>query len=573
MPTIDDGPNVIEVDLHDVTRTRFLNYAVSVITSRALPDVRDGLKPVQRRILYTMYHDLHVTPEKSTIKCAKVVGQVLGNYHPHGDSAVYEALVRLAQPWTLRYPLINGQGNFGSLDGDSAAAYRYTEAKLTPLAMEFVQELGQDTVDYRKNFDDSQDEPVVLPARVPQLLINGCTGIAVGVATNIPPHNLNEVCQACEALIDDRNLSTAALMNFIQGPDFPTGGEILESRADLEKLYEDGQGRVRIRGQFSLEESRKGPQLLITSLPYQTNKAELVEEIAELIMTRKVPQILDVRDESTEEIRIVLEIKKDSDLQAIKAYLFKHTALQSSFHVNMTCLVFKGNDTVGSPARLGLRNVLLEFLDFRHQVVTRRLTHDLNVLLRRIHILNGFAKVFDALDEAIRIIRASDGRQDAALQLMERFRLDQEQADAVLNLQLYKLGRADILEVQQELSEKIQKKVQLEATLANPQRIWGLVKLELKSVRAQFGDPRRTQILETGAEDLRYTEDDFIVDEEAIVVLSKDGWVRRISTGTDLAKLRLRQDDTVSAVLRGTNRFSAVFLSNLGSAYSIRIHD
>jgi DNA gyrase subunit A len=571
-----ENQGIIDVELGDVTRSKFLNYAVSVITSRALPDVRDGLKPVQRRILYTMAHDLKLTPEKSTLKCAKVVGQVLGNYHPHGDGAVYEALVRLAQPWTLRYPLIFGQGNFGSIDGDSPAAYRYTEARPTAIAMEFVHEIGQETVEYRKNFDDSQDEPVVLPAKVPQLLINGCTGIAVGVATNIPPHNISEICLACEALVDDRDIDPDRLLDHVQGPDFPTGGEILESKAEMLKLYREGHGKIRMRGQFTLEDTRKGPQLIICSLPYQTNKAELVEAIADLIINRKIPQLLDVRDESSDEIRVVLECKRDCDLNAIKAFLFKHTALQSSFHVNMTCLVeeFPGKkDTAMVPARLGLKEVLLHFLDFRHLVVTRRLQYDLRILLQRIHILQGFDIVFQNLDDALHIIRNADGRQDAALKLINRFNIDQDQADAVLDLRLYRIGKTDILDIRQELSEKMQSKVMLEATLANPQRIWGLVKREIREMRTLYGDARRSLILESGAEELSYAAEDFIVEEEVLIVLTRDGWIRRLSSNTDLAKLKLRQDDEVASVLRGTTRNTLAFFTNLGAAYTLKTHD
>lgn len=564
---------VVDVDLTDITRNRFLNYAVSVITSRALPDVRDGLKPVQRRILYCMHHDLHLSPEKSTLKCAKVVGSVLGNYHPHGDSAVYEALVRMAQPWSLRYPLIHGQGNFGSLDGDNAAAYRYTEARLTPLAMEFVNELGQETVDFRRTFDDSTEEPVVLPARVPQLLINGCTGIAVGVATNIPPHNLAEVISACQALIDNRELTVSQLMEHIQGPDFPTGGEVLENRESLEAVYAEGHGRIRVRAQYKREdEPRRGPQVVITSIPYMVNKATLIEEIAELIVARKVPQLSDVRDESTDEVRIVLEIRKDADVETVMAYLYKNTALQTSFHVNMTCLV-PDEDGQGRPARLGLKDVLGHYVDFRFQVTVRRLSYEVRVLKARLHVLEGFVKVFDALDEALDIIRNAEGRADAQGKLIARFELDELQADAVLDLRLYKLGRPDILAIRKEQLEKSEERDHLERMLANPKRLWGLVHSELSEIKKKYGDPRRTAILAEGASEIEYSQQAFIVAEEAIVVLSRDGWVRRITAATDLNKLRLRTDDEQQAILRGSTLTTVTFLSNKGTAYTIRFHD
>jgi DNA gyrase subunit A len=566
-PAFDAG-QVVDVPLHDATRSRFLNYAVSVITARALPDVRDGLKPVQRRILYTMHHDLHLAPEKPTLKCAKVVGQVLGNYHPHGDSAVYEAMVRMAQPWALRYPLVFGQGNFGSIDGDSAAAYRYTEARLQPAAMEFVAELGQETVDFRPNFDESQQEPVVLPARLPQLLINGSTGIAVGVATNIPPHNIGEVLKACEALVDRRDLPTEGLMEWVKGPDFPTGGEILESRQDLLRVYEEGQGPVRVRGQYVVEEEpRKGPRLVITSIPYQVNKSRLVEEIGQVVMEGKVPQLQDVRDESTDEVRVVLECQKGTDPEVVMAYLYKHTALQSIFHVNMTCLTPRG------PERVGLRTALLDFLDFRFQVTVRRLRHEVRLLNERIHILDGFVRVFDGLDEALQIIRESDGRKPAGERLMERFDLDQIQADAVLDLRLYRLGRPDVLAVRRELDEKRARLLELQVLLGDERALWNLVRDELRQVREKFADARRTRIVAQGVEELSYQVEDFILEEQAQVLLTRDGWIRRTSPGADLGKLRMRQDDEIVAILPGSNLASVVFFTSSGTAYTMRIHD
>ncbi|HVR75180.1 MAG TPA: DNA gyrase subunit A, partial [Planctomycetota bacterium] len=368
-------PRVEDVPFHTTTRRKYLNYAISVITSRALPDVRDGLKPVQRRILYTMQNDLHLGPATRPLKCARIVGDVLGKYHPHGDTAVYDALVRMAQDFSLRYPLVDGHGNFGSLDGDSAAAYRYTEARLQPLSMDLLSELGQETVDFRPNYDGKTREPVVLPARVPQLLVNGATGIAVGMATNIPPHNLAEVAGACVALIEDRELAVADLLKYVKGPDFPTGGQILNSRAELRKIYEDGQGPLRVRAEHVLEEGDRGTtRIVITSIPYMVQKDALVHSIGDLIFERKVPQLLDVRDESTREVRIVLELKKEADPAMVMAFLYKHTQLQTSFAVNMTCLVpATGEGTTpgeGSaatmPARVDLKTMLIHFIDFRH---------------------------------------------------------------------------------------------------------------------------------------------------------------------------------------------------------------
>ncbi|MBI3927057.1 MAG: DNA topoisomerase IV subunit A [Armatimonadetes bacterium] len=564
---------MVDLPLHQVTRNRFLNYAVSVITSRALPDVRDGLKPVQRRILYTMYHDLRVTPDKSTLKCAKVVGQVLGNYHPHGDSAVYEAMVRMAQPWSLRYPLVFGQGNFGSLDGDGAAAYRYTEARLEPIAIEFCDELAKETVDFRANFDETQQEPEVLPARFPQLLANGCTGIAVGVATNIPPHNLKELTDACQALIENSELTTGDLMRLVKGPDFPTGGEILEDRRTLTEVYEKGQGRIRLRGEYVVEEqgSRKGPTIIITSIPYQVNKSQLVEQIGEIIIARKVPQLVDVRDESTHDVRIVLECRREADPGTVMAYLYKHTQLRSNFHVNMTCLIPQEGGT--GPARVGLKEMLLHFNRFRLEVVTRRTEHELRLLRERIHVLEGFRKVFDHLDEALNIIRNSEGRKDAATKLMVRFELDQAQVDAVLELRLYKLGRPDVLAVRQELEQKRSEARRLEGLLGSEQARWALVKSELAAVGDRFGDKRRTRIMVRGADELSYEEEDFIVDESAMVLLTRDGWIRRVQKVSDLRKVRMRQGDELVAAVPCRTLSTMVFFSNYGTAYSIRVND
>jgi DNA gyrase subunit A len=569
-----DIGEVIDVDLHSITRNKFLNYAVSVITSRALPDVRDGLKPVQRRILYAMYRDLKLTPEKKTLKCAKIVGQVLGNYHPHGDSAVYEALVRMAQPWSLRYPLIEGQGNFGSIDGDGAAAYRYTEAKLKPVAVPFLEEIPKSTVDYRPNFDDSDEEPVVLPSRIPQLLVNGCTGIAVGVATNIPPHNLNEVIEAAVHLIDHPEADTAELLTKIKGPDFPTGGQLLEDRKTLIDIYETGHGRIRCRGEYEIGESRRSEyDIVLTSIPYQVNKNTLVEAIGSIIMDKKVPYLVDVRDESTEVIRVVLTVKKDADPGTVMAYLYKHTHLRSSFHVNMTCLVPDRSPVGIRPDRLSLKEALVYFNDFRFEVTERRLKHDLRLLNERIHILLGFQIVFDDLDTALDIIRNSDGRADAGRKLMERFPLDQRQTDAILDLRLYRLGRPDVKSVIDELKDKNQKKEELEMLLDSKSRLWGVVKDELLEMAEAHGDSRRTKVLVRGVEEYSYDQQSLIVDEDATVLLTRDGWVRRVGTITDLSKARLRPGDELQYAVRGSTLAPVVFFTNYGICYTARVND
>jgi len=572
---------VQEVPFHTATRRRYLNYAISVITARALPDVRDGLKPVQRRILYTMQNDLHLSPSQKPKKCARIVGDVLGKYHPHGDSAVYEALVRMAQDFSLRYPLVDGHGNFGSLDGDGAAAYRYTEARLQPVAMQLLQELGQETVDFRLNYDGKTREPTVLPARVPQLLVNGASGIAVGMATNVPPHNLSEVLAGCLALITKRSLGVADLLKHIKGPDFPTGGEVLTTRADLERIYTEGHGSVRLRGEYKLETtSGKGRgkekdvvQIIVTSIPYQVQKDALVRSIGELIYQRKVPQLTDVRDESTTDVRIVLEMKSGSDTERVMGYLYKHTQLQTNFSLNLTCLVPTDNPEVCAPARIDLKSMLVHFIDFRFQVVERRFLHELKLLKARIHILEGFRKIFDALDEAIRIIRQSDGRADAAEKLKKRFKLDDIQANAILDMRLYKIAKLEIKAVLEELREKKKRVKEIEAILARPTRIWTVVKRELNEVGKEFGDSRRSRIRTRVTAEPEFDEQDFIVDEDAYIILSRDGWLKRVGRITDISKVRLRAEDGLLAALGGNTRHRVTFLSNLGSAYTLRIND
>src|SRR5690242_448019 len=412
------APGMHDASLEAEARRRYLNYAMSVITSRALPDVRDGLKPVQRRILYAMLNDEHLRPDAKYRKSAKVVGTVIGRYHPHGDTAVYDTMVRMAQEWVLRVPFVDGSGNFGSLDGDEAAAYRYTECRLAPPAMELLRELDFNTVDMRANYDGTTEEPTVLPARFPNLLVNGSTGIAVGMATNIPPHNLREIVDALIALSKDRNLEHVTLMKHINGPDFPTGGQILNSKVELRQIYKDGAGTIRLRGEYKTEEKKRGgTDIVITSIPYAMTKADLVQKIADVIISRKLPYLLDVRDESTTDVRIVLEIKKDADPTLVMAYLYKNTPLQLNFNVNLTCLVPGAEGAPPQPERMGLKKCLEHFLEFRVEVTRKRFEHELRKLEERIHILEGFAVIFDALDEVIKIIRKSEGKQDAAEKL------------------------------------------------------------------------------------------------------------------------------------------------------------
>ena len=572
-PSGSDGPS--SVALHEAAQSRYLNYALSVITSRALPDVRDGLKPVQRRILYTMWQQ-NLTADTKHRKCAKVVGDVMGSFHPHGDAAIYETLVRMAQPFSLRYPLVDGSGNFGSLDGDSAAAMRYTECRLARLSDEMLIEIDQDTVPFRPNYDGTRTEPVVLPARIPDLLVNGATGIAVGMASNIPPHNLGEVCTALLKLLDNPDLSTTQLCRYVKGPDFPTGGQILNSPDEIKAIYKSGSGSIRLRGTWeSGPASRGGKLVYITSVPYMVNKAQLVERIAEVALSRKLPPLLDVRDVSTADVRIQLELKKDADERMVMAYLCKHTPLQTTFAVNLTCLIPTENPEVGRPERLDLKSMLWHFLHFRLDVVTGRLEHELGALKRRMHVLEGFEKVFDALDEIIRIIRKSDGKQDAAVKIAKRFGLDDEQTDAILELKLYRLARLEILVIQQELEEKRKRAKQIGGLLRNEDSRWAIVRAEVEEIRNRYGDakidPRRS-LIEMEAE-VEIDAEAFIVEEDNVVIVSRDGWIKRQKEVRDVAATRLREGDSVLAVLAGSTRATVVFFTNFGVAYTCRVID
>jgi DNA gyrase subunit A len=567
------GGGVDGVALHEAAQSRYLNYALSVITSRALPDVRDGLKPVQRRILYTMWQQ-NLTADTKHRKCAKVVGDVMGSYHPHGDAALYETLVRMAQPFSLRYPLIDGSGNFGSLDGDSAAAMRYTECRLARMADEMLEEIDRKTVHFRPNYDGTKTEPVVLPARIPNLLINGATGIAVGMATNVPPHNLGEVCAALVRLLDNPDLSSVQLCRWVKGPDFPTGGQILNSSDELKEIYRNGSGTIRLRATW--EEgpaSRGGRTVYVTSVPYAVNKAALVERIADVVLSRKLPPLVDVKDVSTDDVRIALELKRDADPRLVMAYLFRHTPLQTNVVVNLTCLIPTENPEVGRPERLDLKSLLWHFLHFRLEVVTNRLEHELESLRKRIHILEGFEKVFDALDEIIRIIRKSDGKADSAAKIMKRFDLDADQTDAILELKLYRLARLEILVIQNELTDKRKRARQIAGLLKEEEGRWGLVRDEILEIQKTYaaGDRRRTLI--ESADEVEFSADDFIVDEDNVVIVSRDGWVKRQKEVRDLSATRLREGDAVLAVLPGSTRASVVFFSNFGAAYTSRIID
>src|SRR4051794_10365417 len=562
---------VENVPLAEAARSRYLNYALSVITSRALPDVGDGLKPVQRRILYAMWADLNLSADSRYVKSAAVVGEVMKTYHPHGDQSIYDALVRMAQPFSLRHTLVEGYGNFGSIDGDPPAAMRYTECRLTSIAQELLSELRDQTVDFRPNYASTTDEPVVLPAQFPNLLVNGASGIAVGMATNIPPHNLKEVCAALVALLDNRELPLEKLLRHIHGPDFPTGGVILNTADEIRQVYATGQGAIKLRGTYEID-PEKANTVLITSIPYGIEKDALVQRIGELIGKGQVPKLTNVKDLSTEDVRIALELRPASNADAALAYLFKNTPLQTNFNVNLTCLLPAEGAEVAVPDRLDLRSILQHFLDFRLDVVTRRLRHELNNLLQRIHILEGFAIVFNNLDEAIRIIRNSDGKPDAAPKLIARFSLSEAQADAILETKLYRLGKLEIKDILDELARKRGRAAEIEALLADEPARWKIIRNELKEIARAYGDERRTKV-EGPPEAVEYRAEDYIIDEDAWVIVTRHGWAKRQKSFTDVASIRVRDDDRVGWIYRARARQTLTLFTDRGIAYTLRVND
>ena len=561
----DETPAPQVVDLAEVTRERYRTYALSVITARALPDVRDGLKPVQRSILTTMWRQ-GLKADGRFRKCAKVVGDVMGAYHPHGDSAIYEALVRMAQPFSSRLPLVEGAGNFGSLDGDPAAAMRYTECRLAAAANEVLADFAANTVPERPTYDGARTEPVVLPTRLPLLLVNGSTGIAVGVATSIPPHNLVEVTDALLALLDDDSLESRELARIVRGPDFPTGGEILDSAEDLAGIYERGRGAVRVRA--SVEESgtrRNIRTLTITSVPYGVNKAQLVERLGEIAADRTLPQLLEVSDLSTDDVRIQLEVRKDADPAKVLAYLYRRTPLQSNFTVDLTCLRFDRSPG-GAPERVGLRTLLLDFLAFRREVVRKRLEDERGKLEARLRVLEGFRLVFDALDRVLEIVRASDGKADAAKKIMAELPLDEQQTDAILELKIYRLAKLEIRVVLEEMRKRKKRLREVKKLLSGETGVTGVVREELREIREKYRETetRRTTIGD-GAVETDYAEEDFIVAENADVMLTRDGWIRRQREVTDREKLRIREGDALLGLERASTRAPLALFSSLGA--------
>jgi DNA gyrase subunit A len=564
---------IIETSIRKESRDRYLTYALSVVSGRALPDVRDGLKPVQRRILFAMFRFLGLRPDSNYRKSAAVVGEVLAKLHPHGDIACYEAMVRMAQDFSLRYPLVDGQGNFGSLDGDSAAAYRYTEAKLLPIALEVMGEIGEETVRFRDNFDVTLTEPEVLPSRLPNLLMNGASGIAVGMATSIPPHNLKEIVDALIKLSEDPEVSDSKLVAAIKGPDFPTGCQILNSREELKAIYQTGRGSIRMRGEWFVEEIGKGKRaLVISSIPYALNKAQLVEKIANCILEKKVPQLVDVRDESTDKVRIVVDLATDADPEPAAAFLCKQTPLETTFPVNLTVLVPSTNGSL-RPELLSLRAILREFLGFREEVVEKRLRFEKSQLEKRIHILEGLAIIFDVLDEVLALVRKSDGRSDAATKLQKKYKLSEMQAFAVVDMRIYQLSRTNINEVRKELNEKQLRVSEIDSILGNAEKISQMVRDELREVVKTYGDKRRCRFVHGEEAELEFNAQDYVVDEDVFAIVTQDGWIKRIKQSNEVSGTRIREGDTILCAHAVSTRDTILFITNLGFIYSLRASD
>ena len=524
-----DGEKVLERLIEDEMRESFIDYSMSVIVQRALPDVRDGLKPVHRRIMYAM-SGLGLTPGRAYKKCATVVGEVLGKYHPHGDSAVYDALVRMVQDFSLRYPLVDGQGNFGSIDGDRAAAYRYTEARMTPPAVEMLEDIDKDTVSFAPNFDARLEEPTVLPAKIPNLLVNGSSGIAVGMATNIPPHNLREIVAATKALIEDKETSDQDLFEIVKGPDFPTGGFICGTDG-IEAAYKEGRGRILMRARTEIEESDTGSEsIIVTEIPFMVNKSRLIEQTAQLVRDKKIFEIRDIRDESDRDgLRIVIELKRDTIPAIVLNKLYKHTQMQSSFGANMLALVD------GEPRVLSLRKILEHFIDHRHTVVVRRTTFDLNKAEEREHVLEGLKIAVDNIDKVIKIIRGSADSAKASEALQKSFKLSERQAKAILDMRLSRLTGLEMEKLNTELREVQEKIKGLRKILDDRGLRMEIISDELSYVAEKYGDDRRSEII-GGAGSL--VEEDLIADEEMVITFSHQGYLKRTEVDTYRAQRR-----------------------------------
>ena len=553
----------------------YLDYAMSVIVARALPDVRDGLKPVHRRILYSMWES-GLRPGAKFRKSATVVGEVLGKYHPHGDGAVYESMVRLAQDFSLRYPLVWGQGNFGSMDGDGAAAYRYTEAKLRPIAEEMLFDIEKNTVDFVPNFDGVHKEPVVLPAKLPQLLLNGTMGIAVGMATNIPPHNLSELADAINHLIDNPDASVSDLMQFVKGPDFPTGG-IMYNTPGIKEAYSTGRGKIVTRAKAEIVETKAGNfQIIVSEITYATNKAALIAKIAELVRDGKILGIKDLRDESDKEgVRIVIDLKKDAYPQKVLNKLYDTTDLQKNFNVNMLALV-DGID----PQILSLKSILEHYIQHRNIIVRRRTQFELDKAKDRAHILEGLKKALDHIDAVIETIKKSPTKEEAHANLMKKFKLSERQASAILEMKLQTLAGLERKKIEDELKEKLKLIAELESLLASPKKILAVVKNELIELKEKYGDERRTKVLKTGIEEFK--QEDLIPNEEAIITISQDGYIKRMNPGVYKVQKRggkgvigatTREGDSIEKVTSVMAHDNLMFFTNSGKVFQTKAYE
>lgn len=569
---------MIEQDIAKEMQDSYLAYAMSVIISRALPDVRDGLKPVHRRILYVL-HEMGLTHSAKFKKCANIVGEALGKYHPHGDQAVYDALVRMAQDFSLRYPLIEGQGNFGSLDGDAAAAYRYTEARMAKISDELLNDIGKEVVDFKDNYDATRKEPIVLPAGVPQLLLNGTLGIAVGMATNIPPHNLSEVVDATSYLLDHPKATTDDLVQFIKGPDFPTGGLIF-SEKDIHSAYATGRGGILTRGEAEILESEKGGdyyQIVISSIPYQVNKAELVSTMAALVTEKRIEGIKDIRDESDKDgLRVVIDLKRDASPQKILNNLYKHTDLEKTYHFNILALIDAGTQ----PRTLSLKELLEQFLIFRREVIERRAKFDLKIAQARVHILEGLKKALDHIDKIIKTIKASSDKESAHVRLVKLFRFSDRQAEAILEMKLQALAGLERQKINDELKEKIKLIKDLEALLKDPKKVTQVIKDELVEIKKKYGDERKTKIVKHAAKE--FSAEDLVAEEEVAIVLTKSGYVKRSNPsqyriqhrgGKGVIDISTKEEDVVANFAMANTHDDLLLFTDKGKTFKIKVFE
>ena len=568
-----EATRVIPQSIVDEMKASFIDYAMSVITDRALPDVRDGLKPVHRRILFAM-QEMNLTASAKTKKSATVVGEVLGKYHPHGDSSVYDAMVKLAQPFVMRYPLIIGQGNFGSIDGDNAAAMRYTEAKMSKLASELLRDIDKNTVDFRPNYDGTRKEPIVLPTAVPNLLLNSTLGIAVGMATNIPPHNLVEVLDATVHLVDNPDASSEDLMQFVKGPDFPTGGVIFNEK-DIHHAYSTGRGGIVSRGVADIVETKGGMfQIVISAIPYRVNKTDLVTKIADLVREKKLEGIKGLRDESAKDIRVVIDLKTGAQPQKVLNYLYKHTQLEDTFHLNLVALVD------GVPKTLSIKGVLQEFVGHRKEVIRRRTEYDLEKALDREHILIGLKKALDHIDEIIALIKKSKDVEAARTGLMKTFKFSERQANAILEMRLQKLSGLERKKIEDEL-KAIQALIkELKSILENPKKVIQIIKDELGDIKERYGDERQTKVIKGGVKNI--SVEDMIPDIENVLVLTSGGYIKRTNPeefkrqkrgGVGVIDLNTKEEDFVTHLISLNTHDDVLFFSDKGKAYQVKLYD